>query len=592
MATEPRTCQSCKSEFTIEPEDFAYYTKVNVPPPTWCPECRLIRRMCTGNMKYLYLDTCDLCGKKILSMFSPDKPYKVYCNTCWWSDKWEGTSYARDYDFSKPFFEQLQSLLLEVPQMALSADTPNVVNSDYCNGISYLKNCYWCFFADYCEDCFYGDYIVHMKDSFECLRTADSEFCLGCVNVTKSYRALYSVDCENSSNISFCIDCTGCQDCFGCAGLRKKQYCIFNVQYSEVEYNAKIKELNVGSFNELQKIKDKVREAWLTSPRKFMRGINNQDVTGDYISNTKNVKESFFVSEAEDCKYSGLLYLKVQDSYDYTAWGNICSLVYDSFGVGQKSTNIQFSVHCWENDLELRYSVYCLNSSSLFGCGGLRKKQYCILNKQYTKEEYEALIPKIRKHMDEMPYKDAQSRTYRFGEFFPPDMASFGYNESFAQEFFPKDKTQVEAFGGKWHEFEAKQFNISIPGDKLPDDLADAPDSLSREIIGCAHEGKCDDQCTTAYKILPQELAFYKKLGVALPRLCPNCRLQERRAQLGPMKLWKRRCACEGVRSKKYKNIASHFHASEHCPNEFETSYSPERKETVYCEQCYQSEIV
>jgi hypothetical protein len=41
------------------------------------------------------------------------------------------------------------------------------------------------------------------------------------------------------------------------------------------------------------------------------------------------------------------------------------------------------------------------NSSNLFGCIGLRGKEYCILNKQYTKEEYEALVPKIIEKMKE-----------------------------------------------------------------------------------------------------------------------------------------------------------------------------------------------
>ncbi len=45
MKEETKTCQNCKKEFQIEPEDFAFYEKINVPPPTFCPECRMIRRM-------------------------------------------------------------------------------------------------------------------------------------------------------------------------------------------------------------------------------------------------------------------------------------------------------------------------------------------------------------------------------------------------------------------------------------------------------------------------------------------------------------------------------------------------------------------
>jgi hypothetical protein len=47
---------------------------------------------------------------------------------------------------------------------------------------------------------------------------------------------------------------------------------------------------------------------------------------------------------------------------------------------------------------------------------------------------------------------------------------------------------------------------------------------------------------------------------------------------------------CTG--NQKYKNTVSHQHGSAPCPNKFETSYSPEREETVYCEECYQAELV
>jgi len=41
-----------------------------------------------------------------------------------------------------------------------------------------------------------------------------------------------------------------------------------------------------------------------------------------------------------------------------------------------------------------------------------------------------------------------------------------------------------------------------------------------------------------------------------------------------------------------YKNTVKHFHGDQPCPNEFETLYAPVRPETIYCEQCYQREVV
>ncbi|MEE8131863.1 MAG: hypothetical protein V3T98_02355, partial [Candidatus Paceibacterota bacterium] len=88
--------------------------------------------------------------------------------------------------------------------------------------------------------------------------------------------------------------------------------------------------------------------------------------------------------------------------------------------------------------------------------------------------------------------------------------------------------------------------------------------------------------------------AFYKKMNLPLPRLCPNCRHYQRIKQRNPLKLWHRKCQCAGKKSDNevYKNTIEHFHKTDHCPNEFETTYSSERKEIVYCERCYQQEVV
>ena len=83
-------------------------------------------------------------------------------------------------------------------------------------------------------------------------------------------------------------------------------------------------------------------------------------------------------------------------------------------------------------------------------------------------------------------------------------------------------------------------------------------------------------------------------MNLALPRLCPNCRHYGRREKLNPPKLWHRYCQCAGDTSENgiYENLAvHHLHVKESCPNEFETSYSPDRSEIVYCEKCYQQEV-
>ena len=108
-------CQNCHGEFIIEPEDFNFYEKIKVHPPTFCPECRLIRRLANREERSFFKDKCDFCDKDVVSIFSPESNLKVYCSPCWWSDNWDGLQYGKDYDFSKPFFQQFRELQQVVP---------------------------------------------------------------------------------------------------------------------------------------------------------------------------------------------------------------------------------------------------------------------------------------------------------------------------------------------------------------------------------------------------------------------------------------------------------------------------------------------
>ncbi|MBM3251119.1 MAG: hypothetical protein FJZ07_02705, partial [Candidatus Nealsonbacteria bacterium] len=63
LNSEIRTCQNCHSPFVIDVQDFDFYQKIKVPPPTWCPECRMVRRMMFRNERSLYKRKCDVTGK-------------------------------------------------------------------------------------------------------------------------------------------------------------------------------------------------------------------------------------------------------------------------------------------------------------------------------------------------------------------------------------------------------------------------------------------------------------------------------------------------------------------------------------------------
>jgi hypothetical protein len=210
----------------------------------------------------------------------------------------------------------------------------------------------------------------------------------------------------------------------------------------------------------------------------------------------------------------------------------------------------------------------------------LRDNQYCILNKQYTKEEYEALLPKVIAHMNEMPYVDKQGREYRFGEFFPMDLCPFAYNETPAQDFFPKTKEQALSQGFTWRDKEKSMYTVTLKNAEIPDNIADVSDAILNEIIECGDSDK--EYSPGAFRIIPTELALYRKLGIPLPRKSPNVRYYDQMAFNNPFTLYRRQCMCD-------RN--SHGHEGI-CPNMFETTYAVNRPEIVYCEQCYQKEVV
>jgi hypothetical protein len=370
---------------------------------------------------------------------------------------------------------------------------------------------------------------------------------------------------------------------------------MWNEQYSKEEYKEQLEKINLNSYKVVSDVKSKASEFWKTFPNKCVEGSHNSDVGGGYITHSKNVHDSFLVREGENlryCQYAQEL-PGVKDTRDYTAWGDGCQLVYECTACGIGVSSIKFCYNVQVNVKDIEYSYMCENSSDLFGCVGLRKKQYCIFNKQYTKDEYFELKEKIKEHMNEMPYIDAKGRIYKYGEFFPIEISPFPYNSTLAQEYFPLTGSQAEENGYLWVNFQEKNYSPDIKAEDLPDSIKDVQGDITNKIILCAHGGKCNEQCTGAYRIVPQELQFYRKKGLPLPRLCSKCRHAERLRQRNGLETYKVQCHCAGDGSANgtYKNRAPHFHGGSQCINTFETTYDPKTDNIVYCEACYQAEM-
>ena len=562
MKTEIKNCENCKKDFTIESDDFGFYEQMKVPPPVWCPMCRLLRRMNWYGYRVLYKRKCDFTGENVISIYHPDLPCKVYKQDIWWSDKLDPQSYGRDYDFSRPFFEQYKELFDEMPKAALQTEYTTMINSEYCNASSFQKNGYLCFKHITGEDTAYTNVALRTKDSFDLAYSSDPELCYEIVDIRKCFQTFFSQDCENSSNIYFSLDLVNCNDCFGCASLRNKSYCIFNEQFSREEYLKRIKEFDLGSYQNIEKLKKQAYEISLKYPRRAFQGRNNTNISGEYIFNSRNVHDSYFVMDSENLRYSQL-FIKgvVHNCYDFTGFGSTSEWIYDSNWTGYNASNVKFSVWSYRcHDTE--YTFGCHGAGNLFGCVGMRKGEYFILNKQYTKEEYFKMVEKIKKHMIEMPFIDRRGLVHKYGGQIPVDFSPWAYNESTAYEFFPITKEEAIARGFTWRDPDPREYlNATID---LPDHIKDIEDSILKEILKCISCGK-------NYQIIQKEFQFLKRFNFPIPRQCPLCRDRNRIKQLNSINSYDRKC--------------------DKCNVEIKTSFSPECPEIVYCEDCYKKEV-
>ena len=570
---ETKNCQNCKNEFVIEPEDFDFYNKIKVPVPTFCPECRMIRRFNFRNEKVLFRRKDGHDGKDIFSGYAPDASVVTYENGYWYGGDWNFEDFGMEYDFSIPFFEQFKKLLSVAPIPARSVF--NMINSDYCNEASETKNSYLCFNTDYVENSAYLRKVRGVKESFDCYEVAEIELCYEDVLVSKSYQTFFSVDCESCVDVWFSKALRGCTNCFGCVNLKNKSYCYFNEQLLKETYLEKVKNFNSGSYEAVVEMKKQIDGFWMKFPNKFFHGLRVVNSTGERIFDSKNIQNCYYVKDAENVKFCQDIWTKTANCYDYSVWGDGAENVYECMTCGIGCYDLKFCFNCWENVSGLEYCGYCINSKNCFGCVGLYKKEYCIFNKQYSKEEYFALREKIIEQMNEMPYVDGNNRTYSYGEFFPFEISPTAYNESLAQDFFPLNSNFANQNGYTWREPNSREYKATVNAKDLPYSIDDVDEKILKEIITCDH-------CQKAYRIIPIELQFYKRFSLPLPRLCHDCRFVERFKLVNPPKLWKNSCMC---------SENSHGHSGK-CQNEFETSYDPEKSDIVYCENCYQQEII
>ena len=547
-----KNCQTCKKDFEIRKEDLVFYEQIKVPAPLYCPDCRAQRRIAFRNERTLYKRVCDLCKKDGISLYPNGTPFPVYCQKCWCGDKWDPTIYGQDYNKNKSFLEQFAELKNKVPRIGLLVI--DSVNSDYTNNAAENKNCYLIFAAENNEDCMYSRLLHKSKTCIDCVSTYESELCYECIDCKGCFKCLYGERLQDCIEVLFSFDMRNCQNCIFCTNGRNLNYCIENVQYTKKEFEREKIEI-LSSYENIEKAKEKYKRLREKATVKYASVIKCNKATGDYMFNchegvnifdVRNSKNSSYVADGEDpidCQDCNNLYFKPER-------------LYNVMGTLQSTNCIVGSYIMYGN--EVHYSDSCYNCANCFGCAGLNKKNYYILNKEYPKEEYLKLKEKIVERLK----KDGV-----YGEFFPPSMSPFGHNETLAQEYYPMTEQEAKERGFNWQkETNGTYEKETIKEKNMPEGIEEVNEDILNQVLVCK-------DCKKNFRITKAEFDFYKRMALPLPHKDFECRHQNRMAKRNPRKLWHRKCMKEG------------------CVNEFETSYSPERPEIIYCESCYQQEV-
>ncbi len=578
---ETRNCKNCLKDFNIKPDDFLFYERIKVPAPTWCPDCRCIRRMVHRNERNLFRRTCDITGKNIISIYRPDCPYTICDKDYYFSEQFNPFSYGVIYDPKRKFFEQFYEFAKKVPMTSLFVR--NSQNCEYNQDMSGASNCYLCSRTHDSENMFYT------------YRGNKSSDCADCFQVVEGSEFLYeSVICDNSSNSQFihlsekCSDsaflynCTGCVDCFMCTDLRNKNYCYKNKQYSPEEYKKIIASYNLSTRSGQEKALTEFEEFLKKFPRKNLNIIRSNNVSGDGIFESKDCHYVWNVRGSENSSYvwDSMKYKDSMDAYS----GASVELVYEATATTAYSSNCHFCVRVYKASRDCEYSWFLQNCSNCFGCISLTGKQYCIFNVQYSKEDYEKIVSEIIARMKE----DGE-----YGEFFPLYTSPFPFNDTVAQEYFPETEDSAKAKGLDWGDFEEKNYKPTMSAKDLPDSIDEVDDSVLKEIIACDHEGKCAHGCTKAFRIVEGELSFYRRRKIPLPTKCPNCRYYRRMAYRNPTILRDTVCMCGGEKPSNglYENTILHQHGPSACGKKIETTIPESGGYIIYCDECYKKEV-
>ncbi|MFH0769790.1 MAG: hypothetical protein V1926_00245 [Candidatus Peregrinibacteria bacterium] len=435
----------------------------------------------------LHPRTCDKTGKTIISIFRPDCPYPVWDRAVWVKD---ANPPSAEFSNSRSFFEQAWDLFRRCP-------LPH-------NFQSHNEN------SEYTDD-FYSQ---------------QSQLCSDLVHSNNCYSTIYALYCQNVQDSAFLYDCRRCAHCLFCTNLRDKQFCFENKQLTQEEYADKISGWNLRSRQDFKRAKDHLHALILEQGwHRAVHVDHCENTQGNYLMHCKNCEDCFISPWHEDC---------VHDLIS----GHHAKLTLDSMGTigSELSYHSVMDVYCYgiRFSFELNeckscdYCAYCFNCRDCFGCCGLFGKRYCILNRQYTEQEYRSLKENVIAHMQRTPLRPPsgsyEGQAVEWGSFFPGHFAPNPYDESCSGFNFPLSLQEQRTLGFRAAEkLERKTENMQSM-DRIPDSVDALRPADESSITATVF---WDDAFERPFKITKEDIAASRKLGIPLPSGYYIKRMQE-----------------------------------------------------------------
>lgn len=396
MANLTQTCTVCQKQFLIIDQEQSFLQQKGLPNPISCPACRQKRRLVMRGERTLAKTECQQCKKEIVVPYDPLKVQNVILCREDYQKYFENHDTLIADPLPEPltvdsFFKELQRLIILQPKRP--SQTLDSTDCSFTNFVYYSRNLYYCF------DCNKSSNGTYMYDSHNCADCGDMNFsyeneqCYECVNAYKCFNCTYIDDCKNMTDSDFSSRCIGCHDVFGCFKLENKSFCIFNRQLTESEYHEKVKYLKTLPPEKILAEVEKIKNQYPVSQTNEHDSQNSS--YGNYVSFCHNCYMCFDTEKSNDCGY---IYDSAnnKNSFDVLQSGNI-ELSYQILDSGQtfNSLYVVFSKNCQDD----YYLFDCVDLKNSMGCVMLNHRSYCLLNRQFTKEEYEEKTKNLREEL-------------------------------------------------------------------------------------------------------------------------------------------------------------------------------------------------